>query len=228
MAIYSDEHAIRILIADDHEILRAGIRKVLSVASNMYIIGEAENGLQAIELCERHQPDIVLLDILMPKLTGIEAAPRIRDVSPLTFIIMFTAFEDINHLKEALSVGADGYLTKGVSPKFLIEALNNVVLGNKVYSKSIINLLRDGVITYPNNLDIDTNISITNKEKEVLKFLAEGFSSKEISQNLNISVRTVESHRYNLMNKLDLHSAAQLVRFAILHQKLNNKCDPRI
>lgn len=217
MSIYSEEHPITIIIADDHEILRAGLRKVLSVARNMDIIGEAENGKQAIELAERYQPNIVLLDIMMPKMTGIEALPKIREVSPLSFIVMFTAFEDISHVGVALSAGADGYLTKGVSPQFLIDALNKVIMGQKVYSKSIIDLIRDGVVI--NSIQTDNTVYLTEKEKEVLQYLAEGSTSKEIAENLNISVRTVETHRYNLMNKLDLNSAAQLIRFAILHHK---------
>lgn len=219
MSIYSEEHPITVLIADDHEILRTGLRKVLSVARNMDIIGEAENGMQAVELAERYQPNIVLLDIFMPKMTGTEALPHIREVSPFSFVVMFTAFEDINHVSAALSSGADGYLTKGVSPQFLIDALNNVVIGKKVYSKSIIDLIRDGVII--NSIQTDNTVNLTTKEKEVLEYLADGFTSKEIAENLNISVRTVETHRYNLMNKLELNSAAQLIRFAILHSKEN-------
>ncbi|HOV91980.1 MAG TPA: response regulator transcription factor [Candidatus Kapabacteria bacterium] len=215
MSIYTEKNPIKILIADDHEILRAGLRKVISVAQNMDIIAEAEDGLQAIKLAEQYQPTVVLLDILMPKLTGIEAVPKIKQVCPYTFIIIFTAFEDINHIEKALKVGADGYISKGVSPQFLIEALNNVVMGQKVYSKSIIKIIRDGIIT--NYSQTEENVNLTQKEKEVLHYLADGCSSREIAKKLNISVRTVETHRYNLMNKLELTNAAQLIRFAILH-----------
>jgi len=215
MSIYTEKNPIKILIADDHEILRAGLRKVISVAQNMDIIAEAEDGLQAIKLAEQYQPTVVLLDILMPKLTGIEAVPKIKQVCPYTFIIIFTAFEDINHIEKALKVGADGYISKGVSPQFLIEALNNVVMGQKVYSKSIIKIIRDGIIT--NYSQTEENVNLTQKEKEILHYLADGCSSREIAKKLNISVRTVETHRYNLMNKLELTNAAQLIRFAILH-----------
>lgn len=217
MAIYSFENPIKIVIADDHEILRAGLRKVLSIARNFDIIAEAEDGLQAIEYSERYQPDIVLLDIFMPKMTGIEAIPHIRELCPFTFIVMFTAFEDINHIEKALKAGADGYLTKGVAPQFLIEALNDVVMGKKVYTKSIIELLRDGIITHSSQKE--QNVFLTNKEEEILKYLSDGFTSKEIAENLNVSVRTVETHRYNIMNKLELENASQLIRFAVLHQK---------
>jgi DNA-binding NarL/FixJ family response regulator len=215
MSIYTEKNPIKILIADDHEILRAGLRKVISVAQNMDIIAEAEDGLQAIKLAEQYQPTVVLLDILMPKLTGIEAVPKIKQVCPYTFIIIFTAFEDINHIEKALKVEADGYISKGVSPQFLIEALNNVVMGQKVYSKSIIKIIRDGIIT--NYSQTEENVNLTQKEKEILHYLADGCSSREIAKKLNISVRTVETHRYNLMNKLELTNAAQLIRFAILH-----------
>jgi len=106
MAIYSFENPIKIVIADDHEILRAGLRKVLSIARNFDIIAEAEDGLQAIEYSERYQPDIVLLDIFMPKMMGIEAIPHIRELCPFTFIVMFTAFEDINYIEKALKAGS--------------------------------------------------------------------------------------------------------------------------
>jgi len=215
MSIYTEKNPIKILIADDHEILRAGLRKVISVAQNMDIIAEAEDGLQAIKLAEQYQPTVVLLDILMPKLTGIEAVPKIKQVCPYTFIIIFTAFEDINHIEKALKVEADGYISKGVSPQFLIEALNNVVMGQKVYSKSIIKIIRDGIIT--NYSQTEENVNLTQKEKEILHYLADGCSSREIAIKLDISVRTVETHRYNLMNKLELTNAAQLIRFAILH-----------
>ncbi|MBP7214949.1 MAG: response regulator transcription factor [Candidatus Kapabacteria bacterium] len=215
MSIYTEKNPIKILIADDHEILRAGLRKVISVAQNMDIIAEAEDGLQAIKLAEQYQPTVVLLDILMPKLTGIEAVPKIKQVCPYTFIIIFTAFEDINHIEKALKVEADGYISKGVSPQFLIEALNNVVMGQKVYSKSIIKIIRDGIIT--NYSQTEEKVNLTQKEKEILHYLADGCSSREIAKKLNISVRTVETHRYNLMNKLELTNAAQLIRFAILH-----------
>lgn len=217
MSIYSFENPIKIIIADDHEILRAGLRKVLSIARNFDIIAEAEDGLQATEYSERYQPDIVLLDIFMPKMTGIEAIPHIRELCPFTFIVMFTAFEDINHIEKALKAGADGYLTKGVAPQFLIEALNDVVMGKKVYTKSIIELLRDGIITHSSQKE--QNVFLTNKEEEILKYLSDGFTSKEIAENLNVSVRTVETHRYNIMNKLELENASQLIRFAVLHQK---------
>ena len=124
-------------------------------------------------------------------------------------------FEDINHIEKALKVEADGYISKGVSPQFLIEALNNVVMGQKVYSKSIIKIIRDGIIT--NYSQTEENVNLTQKEKEILHYLADGCSSREIAKKLNISVRTVETHRYNLMNKLELTNAAQLIRFAILH-----------
>ena len=215
MSIYSEEYPIKILIADDHAILRTGLRKVLSATNNIDVIAEAEDGIQTVKLAEHYQPTVVLLDILMPKLTGIEAVPKIRQVCQFTFIIMFTAFEDIDHIERALKAGADGYISKGVSPQYLIEALNNVVMGQKVYSKSIINLIRDGIIT--NYSQTEENVDITPKEKEVLQYLAQGFTSKEIAIKLDISTRTVETHRHNLMKKLELTNTAQLVRYAILH-----------
>ena len=205
MLHFTKENPIKLMIVDDHEIFRVGVSKLLSIDKTIQIVAEASNGLEAISKCEIHKPDVIFLDIFMPKMDGITAIPRIRDVSPDSRIIMLTAFEDFGHIEMALSAGADGYLTKGVSSVILQEAVAKVLMGERVYSKSIIKLLSDRKIYFDDSEE--SNISITQKEQLVLKLIAEGLTSKEISDRLNLSIRTVESHRYNLLKKLNLKTA---------------------
>lgn len=215
MANYSMENPIKLMVVDDHEIFRVGVSKLLSIDKTIQIVAEASNGLEAISEAEIHQPDVIFLDIFMPKMDGVTAIPRIREKSPDSRIIMLTAFEDFGHIEMALSAGADGYLTKGVSSVILQEAVEKVLNGERVFSKSIVKLLTDRKIYFDDSED--ANVSITKKEELVLKLIAEGLTNKEISDRLNLSIRTVESHRYNLLKKLNLKTASQLVRFAIIN-----------
>ncbi len=213
--LYSESNPIKLLIVDDHEIFRFGVRKLLSNIRILEVIAEGSNGMEAIELAERYQPDVIFLDIFMPKKTGIEAIPEIRKVSPDSYVIMLTAFEDFLHLEKALTAGADGYLTKGISPQILQEAVTKVLEGERVFSKSIIKLLSERRMSYDETNDL--NVSVTKREEEILKFIAQGLTNNEISDKLGLSIRTVESHRYNLIKKLNLRNASQLVKFAVMN-----------
>lgn len=213
--LYSESNPIKVVIVDDHEIFRFGVKKLLSTIRIIEIVGEGANGIEAIEQAKIHQPDVVFLDIFMPKMNGIEAIPEIHRVSPQTFILMLTAFEDFLHLEKALTAGADGYLTKGISPQILQEAVQKVLEGERVFSKSIMKLLSERRMTYDETNDL--NVSITKREEEILKYIALGLTNNEISEKLNLSVRTVESHRYNLIKKLNLKNASQLVKFAVMN-----------
>jgi len=213
--LYSETNPIKLVIVDDHEIFRFGVRKLLSTIRIVEIVGEGSNGLEAIELAERFRPDVIFLDIFMPKMNGIEAIPEIRKISPESYIVMLTAFEDFLHIERALTAGADGYLTKGISPEILQEAILKVVEGERVFSKSIIKLLSERRVSYDESNDL--NVSITKREEEILKLIAQGLTNNEISEKLGLSVRTVESHRYNLIKKLNLKNASQLVKFAVMN-----------
>lgn len=213
--LYTESNPIRVVIVDDHEIFRYGVRKLLSGIRILEIVAEGSNGYESIELAERYHPDVFFLDIFMPKMTGIEAIPEIRKVSPESYIIMLTAFEDFMHLEKALTAGADGYLTKGISPQILQEAVLKVVEGERVFSKSIVKLLSDRRMTYDETNDL--NVSITKREEEILQLIAQGLTNNEISEKLGLSIRTVESHRYNLIKKLNLRNASQLVKFAVMN-----------
>ena len=156
---------------------------------------------------------MVLLDILMPKMNGIEVTKIIKQDMPEVYIIMLTAFEDYKHIEQALEAGANGYLSKDISAKELNESIKSVIGGERVLSRSIINTLQKKVL--PEKEPDNTPVVITKREQEILDLVADGKSSPEIAEKLFISVRTVESHRYNLMQKLGVNNTASLVRYAL-------------
>lgn len=206
---------IEIIISDDHEIVRAGLRRIFSIDKKIFIVGEASNGLEAIELVRFYSPHIALLDINMPKMDGIEAAKVISNEFPATIVTMLTAFEDYKYIEKAFSVGARGYLSKDVSPGFLIDAIYRLISGERVFSRSILNILERPHL-FETEKD-NENVSLTTRENEILQFIALGKTSQEIADILNISLRTVQNHRSNIMQKLGIKTAAGLVRFAVLY-----------
>ncbi|MBE2190380.1 MAG: response regulator transcription factor [Desulfobulbaceae bacterium] len=211
--LFDIDNPITAIIADDHEVVRAGIRRLLSIDKTIKILDDGANGEDAIRLADYHKPIVALLDILMPKMTGIQAINEIKKVSPTTYVIMLTAFEDAEHLELALAAGADGYLTKDISARDLIESIKLVTQGERVFSKSIIQIIQNKVM--PSNIEDAKQVTITKREQDVLNLVAEGLTSAEIAKNLDLSIRTVESHRYNIMQKLGIKSAASLVKFAV-------------
>lgn len=220
MKSYLSERQIKIVIADDHEVIRAGIRRLLSIDKNLLVLDEASNGLQAVELVKYHKPDIALIDILMPQMDGIEATRVIKSTMPEVFVVILTAFEDADHLEKALEAEADGYLTKDIGNKELISSLREVFLGERVFSKTIINLVQN-VYNYDETQNIE-HISISKREQEILNYVALGKTSVEIAGILNISHRTVQSHRSNIMQKLRIKSAGELIRYAVLRSNRPN------
>lgn len=218
MSLFSLENPIKIIIADDHQVVRAGIRRLLSIEKTIQIIDEASNGEEAVQLVKYYKPDVALLDIFMPKLTGIEAVKKIKMENPEVFVIMLTAYEDSEHLEKALRAGADGYLSKEVGFKDLIEAIKKVTDGERVFSQSILKILNNKY--KPGREEDQNSISITKREQEILNLVAAGKKNSEISEILNISVRTVESHRYNLMHKLDIKNTAELIRYAVMNLEM--------
>jgi len=217
--IFDENNPIKIVLADDHEIVRVGIKRLLSIDKTIKIVAEAQNGKEAIELVKDHRPDIALLDIMMPVMTGIEAVKEIKSVSPETFTVILTAFEDSKHLELALNTGADGYLTKDIKSKDLTESLHKVMEGERVFSKSILLILQNHYVT-KSHIE-EPPVAITKREQDILNLVADGLTSNDIGEELKLSIRTVESHRYNLMQKLNLKSAAQLIKYAILHVEEN-------
>lgn len=216
----TENDRITIVIADDHEVVRAGIRRILKTDEALHILDEAANGRNVVDLVLYHKPQVALLDIFMPQMTGIEAAREIKKQNPSTFVVMLTAFEDFNHLDSALRAGADGYLAKDISSKELIKCIHTVVTGERVFSKSITNILQNKAFS-PNGFeDRDETVVITKREQEILNLVANGRKSNEIAEMLFISTRTVESHRYNIMQKLGIKNAAGLIRYAVLNSEI--------
>ena len=214
---YGEQKEITLILADDHEVVRSGIKRLISVDKTFKIMDESWNGEDAVELVKKHKPDIALIDIYMPKMSGIEATEIIKKFHPDTFVVLLTAYEDSLHLEQALDAGADGYLSKEISGKNLIESLHNVMKGERVFSKSIIQLLQNKFTPY--SIEDSSPVAITSREQEILNMVALGKTSQDIADELVISVRTVQTHRSNIMQKLSIKTPAGLIRYAILNVK---------
>ncbi|MBX3042806.1 MAG: response regulator transcription factor [Candidatus Kapabacteria bacterium] len=219
--IFNEQNPVSLVFADDHEVVRAGIRRMLSLDKTFKIMDEANNGRDALDLILYHKPDIALLDIMMPQMSGVEVTRELKERNSETFVVILTAFEDGAHLEKALSAGADGYLTKDIPSKELIAALHTVVTGERVFSKSIVLLAQNKFMT--RGSQVEPHIKITKREQEILNLIATGKSSVEIAETLYLSVRTVESHRYNVMQKLGIKNTAGLIRFAVLNSDTFNQ-----
>jgi len=213
MNLYSENNPIRVILADDHEVVRAGIRRLLSIDNTIKIIDEASNGKDALNLVKHHKPDLLLTDIMMPIMDGIDCVNEINANVPNVMTLMLTAFEDKEHLDKALAAGADGYLTKDIQAGELIKAIKEVMGGDRPFSRSIIKLLQNKYV--PSQIQESVTITISKREQEILNHVAMGMTSQEIADKLFLSIRTVESHRYNLMKKLDIKNTAGLVRYAV-------------
>lgn len=206
--------AIKVIIADDHEISRIGIRRLLSIAPDIDVIAEAVDGANALELARSKKPDVVLLDVLMPNVTGIEAAQRIKAELKEVAVIMLSAAEDEKSIERAMYAGADGYLSKEVTSEELVASIRTVMLGERVFSRSILNLLEGRVQEQKSD---QPSVTLTKREEEIVTLVAKGLTSQDIAKKLFISPRTVETHRARIMDKLGVNNAAGLVRFALLH-----------
>ncbi|HLI82954.1 MAG TPA: response regulator transcription factor [Bryobacteraceae bacterium] len=202
---------IRILLADDHAVVRQGFKMILNAQADMQIVGEAGNGREAVELVEQLRPDVVVMDVAMPELNGIEATRRVTDLSPHTRIIALSMHKDSVYVREVLRAGARGYLLKDSGAGDLVSAVRAVARGEGYLSPAVSNAVLDDYRRHVTN-PIDL---LTSREREVLQMLAEGKTNKEIASILNLSVYTVDAHRGRIMEKLNLHSINELVRFAV-------------
>jgi len=210
----SANNPIRILIADDHEISRIGIRRLVSGANDIEVVAEAVNGAQTIDLARTLKPNVILMDVYMPQVSGIEAAQRVKTDQPDIFVIMLSSSDDSQSIDRAMYAGADGYLSKEVTSNELIEAIRNVMLGERVYSRTVLNHLEG---KQDQAKEDEPPVSLTKREEEIVTLVAKGLTSQEIGKKLFISPRTVETHRARIMDKLGVNNAAGLVRFALLH-----------
>ena len=202
---------IRILLADDHAVVRQGFKMILSAQSDMEIVGEAANGREAVDLSEQLKPDIVVMDVAMPELNGIEATRRLLGSLPHSRVIALSMHKDSVYVREVLRAGARGYLLKDSGAEDLVRAIRAVAGGESWLSPAVSNAVLDDYRRHVTN-PIDL---LTSREREVLQMLAEGKTNKEIAVVLNLSVYTVDAHRGRIMEKLNLHSINELVRFAV-------------
>ena len=206
----------RILIADDHTILRAGIRSLLEMVPNFEVIGEVENGKDAILQAGLLKPDLILSDLSMPKTNGTEAIQRIKSRYPDIKILVLTVHKSEEYVHAALKAGANGYVLKDDTSDELINAIQNIALGKTYLSPSICSNVVMGYLADPDKETISSSIDqLTTREREVMKLIAEGYRNKDIAEYLSISLKTVEKHRSNMMKKLDLHSASGITSYAI-------------
>jgi DNA-binding NarL/FixJ family response regulator len=206
----------RIVIAEDHTILREGLRALLSSNPSFEVVGEAQDGLEAIRLVETGRPDLILMDLSMPRMNGIGAIQEIKRRSPLTKILVLTVHNSEEYILATLKAGADGYILKDSTHGELMLALDNIFSGKSYLSPGISEKVIAGYLEGRQSIKSSTSWDkLTQREREILKMIAEGYKNKDIADYLCIGAKTVEKHRANLMKKLDLHSASSLTAFAM-------------
>lgn len=205
---------VRVLLADDHPLVRAGVRRVLDAEPHLIVVGEAEDGAQALAAIRTAAPDVLVLDLAMPGVDGLAVLRQAKTIRPALRIVVLTMHASPEYVARAIQSGADGYLLKESAVQDLVSAIEAVAAGRAYHSPQIqahlASLVRNGAAAAPRDMD-----RLTGREREVLREIALGRSTKQIAARLGIGVRTVETHRANLMRKLDRHSVALLTQFAI-------------
>lgn len=214
--------AISVLIADDHEIVRYGVSTYISSSEDVEVVAEASTGEECIQLFEEKQPDVCLLDIGMPDKNGIEIARTIRDLDATTKILILSMHINKQILSEALEADINGYLLKNTDKADILHGIRAIMNGQQVYSDPISDLMKESFLNSSSKGQKKGNSELTNREHEILELIVKGFTSKEIAEKLYISPRTVETHRANLMEKLELNNIAELVRYAIKHELVSS------
>jgi DNA-binding NarL/FixJ family response regulator len=210
------EKRFRIVIAEDHTILREGLKSLLSSHAEFEIVGEAEDGREAIRRVEERKPDLILTDLSMPRMNGMEAIREIKRESPKTRILVLTVHRAEEYILSAFKAGADGYLLKDSTHAELVMAVRNVLSGKPYISPEVSKKVIEGYLEGRKTLKTRTPWeTLTSREREILKLIAEGYKNKEIAKELCISVKTIEKHRANIMEKLDFHNVQALTAFAI-------------
>lgn len=208
--------AVRILLADDHGVVRKGLRYLLENEEDLRVVGEAADGLEAVRQTEELGVDVVIMDLAMPLLSGIEATAQIAKVRPDTAVVVLSMHSDESYLTRALAAGAKAYLLKDSAEEDLIRAVRAAAAGQPYFSPGIARTLVEHYLqTLQVQASSDPYEQLTDREKQVLQFLAKGKSNKEVASLLNLSVHTVETHRAHLMQKLELHNTAEIVLFAV-------------
>jgi DNA-binding NarL/FixJ family response regulator len=207
---------IRVLLAEDHTIVRKGLRALLEDATGIEVVDEAENGREAVDKSNQHRPDVVVMDISMPLLNGLEATRRIKEQDSNIKVIILTMHADEEYVLQGLRAGADGYLVKQTAPAELVAAVQAAFHGDSFLSPSISRtVIKEYIRGVESNTEFDSYETLTDREREVLQLVAEGLSVREIAEHLYISEKTARAHRSNLMNKLELHNIAALTIYAL-------------
>lgn len=209
--MFNVNRKIRILLADDHSIVRQGFKMILDAQSDMEVVGEAANGRQAIEMAEQLRPDIVVMDVAMPELNGVEATRRLTALSPHSRVLALSMHKDSTYVREILRAGARGYLLKDSFDTDLLAAVRAIQKGEGYLSPGV----SEAVLSDYRKQVTDPIDLLTSREREILQLIAEGKTNKEIATLLNLSVYTVDAHRGRVMEKLNLHTTGELVRFAM-------------
>jgi two-component system response regulator NreC len=207
---------LRVLLADDHPIVRRGLRSLLETEPGLSIVGEAADGLEALRLCEETHPDVLIVDIAMPRLNGIDVAARAQKLEPPPRTLILSMHSDESYIIRALAAGARGYLLKESTDEDLLPAIRAVAAGRPFFSAAVASVLMEDYMRQLTTRGLtDSHHLLTDREKEVLQLLAEGRSNKEVATLLDLGVSTVETHRANLMQKLNLHNTAEIVLYAV-------------
>ncbi len=211
-----DAEKKKIVIAEDHTILREGLKAMLSSITGLEVIGEAEDGREAVRIASELKPDLMLMDLSMPRMNGIEAIKEIKKQHPEIKILVLTVYKTEEYVLASLQAGADGYILKEASRAEFLLAIKNVLMGKHYLSPEISGKVIEGYLKgKQENVPVTVWDTLTSREREILKLVGEGYKNREIADDLCISMKTVEKHRENLMKKLDLHTASALTAYAI-------------
>jgi len=208
--------SIRILLADDHNLFRQGLRRIVETQPDMEVIAEASSGLEAVNEARQHHPDVAVMDIAMKDLNGIEATAQLLRQSPDTAVLILSMYSDERYVLRAVKAGARGYMLKNSAGDELIQAIFMIQRGTAFFSPAVAQIFQNGYARLKDVSGINDRFELlTDRERQVYQLLAEGNSNKEIAKRLNLSLHTVETHRWRIMEKLDLHSTADLVLSAV-------------
>jgi DNA-binding NarL/FixJ family response regulator len=210
------QRPVRVLLAEDHTIVREGLRSLLASQQDVTVVGEAQNGREAVEHALELEPDVIVMDLGMPGLNGVDATRRIRKELPATHVLVLSMYSTEEHVRPAIRAGAEGFLLKGSGLSDLVAAIRAVADGNAFFSPEVAKIvLDDSRRAEQHGVEDRVGSELTQREREILRLVAEGGSSPEIAKMLGLSVKTVEGHRGRIMAKLDAHNVAGLVRHAI-------------
>ena len=208
-------NALRIFLADDHTVMREGLKSLVNAQSDMDVIGEADNGRATLQRVRELQPDVIILDISMPDLNGIQVTERLKRMGHKTTVLVLTAHDDNGYLRQLLEVGASGYVLKKAAAEELINAIRVVAAGGVYLDPSLAGKVVGGYLNNHRLGGKPQNNDVSEREVEVLRLVAWGYTNKEVAAYLRISVKTIETHKANIMQKLDLKSRVEMVRYAL-------------